>query len=200
MKLFKIPKTTFIEKIVITLFTVPFLYLIVFSINFGYNESKKNRVDWKLNSLPDESNRIYHPCGMSIISPSGWTHSFSANNKEGNGLYLRGDMNRRRGCVIKILEYNVQNYPDKIKNDHTFKPIIFQNLPALEKLEIEKGDNGILAEVPSTIMGERYFIRGNHCYGIVYYFQFWDTVPVNLSLYLDSLRIDNINQEDVNMQ
>jgi hypothetical protein len=200
MKLFKIPKTTIFEKIIIFLFFVIVLYFCVFSIYFSYTESNIPNADWKLNKLPDESNRIYHPCGISIISPSGWTHSFSANDKEGNGLYLMGERSRRSGSMIKILEYNVQNYPDKLKNDHTYKPIIFQNLPALEKLDIENKSNGILDEVPSTVTGERYFLRKNHCYCILYYFQFCDTVPINLSLYLDSLRVDNVNQEDVDVQ
>ncbi|MDR2409060.1 MAG: hypothetical protein LBE13_13230 [Bacteroidales bacterium] len=199
MKLFKIPATTFIEKIVITLFLILPLYLIVFSINFLYDNMKSPRVDWKLNNLPDESNRIYHPCGISIIAPNGWRHSFyiAKDEEDNNGLYLTSEISRRSQCMIKIFEYNTSSYPDKIKNDHAYKPIIFQNLPALEKLDIEKRSNGI--ESPSTITGERYFFRETHCYCVLYYFQFCDTVPVNLSLYLDSLQIDNKNYEDVNV-
>jgi hypothetical protein len=198
MKLFKIPATTFIEKIVITLFMVLPLYLIVVSINFWYDNLKKPRVDWKLDNLPDESNRIYHPHGISIIAPSGWRHSFSIakDKKDNNGLFLAGETSRRHGGMIKIIEYNIQNDPDKIKNNHTYKPIIFQKLPALEKLDIEKKNNGI----PSTVTGKRYFLRENHYYCILYYFQFCDIVPTNLSLYLDSLRIDNKNQEDAEVQ
>jgi hypothetical protein len=179
MKLFK-NSTKYAVIIVLTVCTISILYLLVFSINFWDNELKRPHVDWELNKRPDESNRIYHPCGMSIISPSGWTHSFSAaDNKEYHGLYLIG-ISPHSPSLIKIFEFNIQNYPDKIKNDHTYKPIIFQNLPALEKLDIEKSSNG------TTVIGKRYFLRENHCCCIHYYFQFCNTVPINLSLYLDS--------------
>ncbi|MDR0704246.1 MAG: hypothetical protein LBF88_04585 [Planctomycetaceae bacterium] len=183
MKLFE-SSTKYAVMIVLAVCTISLLCLLVFSINFGNNESKRPRVDWELNKLPDESNRIYHPCGISIISPSGWTPSFSAaDNKEYHGLYLIG-ISPHSPSLIKIFEYHIPSYPDKIKNDPTYKPIIFKNLPALEKLDIKKSNNE--TGTPSTVTGKRYFLRGNHCYCIVYSFQFYDTVPVNLSLYLDS--------------
>jgi hypothetical protein len=114
-------------------------------------------------------------------------------------IELRAEITRRYKCTIIVFEYNLKNYPDEVANDHSYKAVTFQELPALEKLTIKKRSKyeepSVWIEDPSTVTVEKYFLRNGRCYHILSHFMFCETVPTNLPLYLDSFNVNAINQD-----
>ncbi|MDR2438847.1 MAG: hypothetical protein LBE12_05700 [Planctomycetaceae bacterium] len=166
------------------------IYVLFFS-SIRLVERIQYPVDLQIVQNPDESNRVFHPNGMSMVHPNGWnTQIISTKNLDLYGILEFQAGNDRFPCIIAVHSAKISvedQIPASMKSlidTGKFSPVLFQNEKANESIErIHRTGN----ESPSFISGKIYFFRNEWCYLIRYRFVNKKmNVPDNLPLYLES--------------
>jgi prepilin-type N-terminal cleavage/methylation domain-containing protein len=165
--------------------------------------------DTQLRKKPDETNRVYHSNGMSIIRPSDWVQEepYDSPNRQ-RLMFWAGAL--RYPCSISITSEDIKKTPEETIDDnsiplqirnmcntghfpnfkeYSFEKTLFQNEPAFKFVEREHHSGSW--QDPSFLRGGICFFRANKCYLLEYRYFFHSKkieVPENLRLYLESFR------------